>query len=329
MNLAKQLRGLTLETASALCVLSLRSILRAATAVTFALCLVPPFAQAQSKPEFVPFRGTVKGALYKPDAGPAPHVGILVMHRTANYLTHPACTELSRRGFLLLCMTTRYENNETMVDFERLPLDVKNGIEYLRRQPGITKILLFGHSGGGPLMSLYQAVAENGPSYCKGPNKLSECADDLAGLPPADGIVFADPNPGNSVNTLRRINPAVANENSPPNTPPVAEVDMFDPRNGYNPNGPSNYSAEFQARYFKAQADRMNGLIDMARAKLDRIKRQEYGYPDDDIVVIPRSGNPGSGAGNSESACSSPSRTCPISTAPRSPQSFCATTAPL
>jgi len=102
--------------------------LRAVSAVV-ALCLVPAAAQTQSKPEFIPFRGAVKGALYKPDAGPAPHVGILVMHRTANYLTHPACTELSKRGFMLLCMTTGYENNESMVDFERLPLDVKTGVE--------------------------------------------------------------------------------------------------------------------------------------------------------------------------------------------------------
>ena len=280
----------------------LPSTIYATCAGILALCLTPASGFAQSKPEFIPFQGTVKGVLYKPDSGPVPHVGILVMHRTSNYLTHPACTELSKRGFMLLCMTTRYENNETMVDFEKLPLDVKRGVEFLRRQPGISKVLLFGHSGGGPLMSLYQAVAENGPAYCKGPNKLSECGDDLAGLPAADGIVFADPNPGNSVNTLRRINPAVASENNPPDGPPVAALDMFDPKNGYNPNGPSNYSPEFQARYFKAQADRMNGLIGMARARLDRIKRRDYPYPDDDIVVIPRSGNPGSGAGNSESA---------------------------
>src|SRR5262249_14443904 len=208
---------------------------------------------------------------YRPDGGPAPHVGILVMHRTSNYLTHRACSELSRRGFMMLCMTTRFENNEVFVDYEKLSLDVKTGVEFLRRQAGITKVLLFGHSGGGPLMSLYQAVAENGPSYCKGPNKLTECGDDLAGLPRADGIIFADPNPGNSVNTLRRINPAVANENSPPDAPPIAALDMFDPRNGFNPNGPSSYSAEFQARYFKAQADRMNRLIDIAKDKLDRI----------------------------------------------------------
>jgi pimeloyl-ACP methyl ester carboxylesterase len=270
---------------------------RTALVLAILLGLVPASTQAQSNPQFIAFQGISKGALYRPDSGAAPHVGILVMHRTANFLNHRACTELSRRGFLLLCMNTRYENNEALVDFEKLPLDVKAGVDFLRRQPGITKIVLFAHSGGGPLMSFYQAVAENGPAYCKGANKLSQCGDDLAGLVPADGIVFADAHPGNAINTLRSLNPAVANENNPPDAPPIAALDMFDPKNGFNPNGPSHYSAEFQARYFKAQADRMNRLIDLARDKLDRIRRNAYPYPDDDIMIIPRGGNPGAGAG--------------------------------
>jgi hypothetical protein len=270
---------------------------RIALALAIVLGVAPGLVRAQSNPQFIAFQGISKGALYKPDSGPAPHVGVLAMHRTANYLNHRACTELSGRGFLLLCMNTRYENNEALVDFEKLPLDVKVGVEFLRRQPGITKVVLFAHSGGGPLMSFYQAVAENGPAYCKGPNKLTQCADDLAGLVPADGIVFADAHPGNAINTLRSLNPAVANENNPPDAPPIAALDMFDPSNGFNPNGPSHYSVEFQARYFKAQADRMNRLIDIARDKLDRIKRNAYPYPDDDIMIIPRGGNPGAGPG--------------------------------
>jgi pimeloyl-ACP methyl ester carboxylesterase len=272
---------------------------RAAFVAVLASCFLPYPASAQSKPEFIAMGGRAKAALYKPDSGPALHVGILVMHRTSNYLAHPACTELSRRGFLMLCMNTRYENNEALVDFEKLPLDVKTGVEFLRRQNGITKVVLFAHSGGGPLMSLYQAVAENGVSYCKGPNKLVECGDDLSGLTPADGIVFADAHPSNAVNTLRGLNPSVANENNPPDAPPIAELDPFNPKNGFNPNGPSNYSAEFQARYFKAQSDRMNRLIDTARDKLARMKRNEYPYPDNDIIVMPRGGNPGSGPGAS------------------------------
>jgi pimeloyl-ACP methyl ester carboxylesterase len=273
-------------------------LLCAAIIAALALGLMPGGkAAAQSNPSFVAFPGTSKGALYRPDSGPPPHVGILVMHRTSNFLAHRACTELSRRGFLLLCMNTRFENNEALVDFEKLPLDVKAGVNYLRQQNGITKIVLFGHSGGGPLMALYQAVAENGPSFCKGPSKLVECGDDLAGLSAADGIVFADAHPGNSINTLRGLNPAVADENNPPDAPLISELDPFDPKNGFNPNGPSHYSAEFQARYFKAQADRMNRLIDLARDKLARVKRSDYPYPDDDILVIPRGGNPGSGPG--------------------------------
>jgi pimeloyl-ACP methyl ester carboxylesterase len=273
------------------------SRVRAAIAAVIVFALAPAAASAQSRPELIPIAGRAKAALYRPDTGPTPHVGVLVMHRTSNYLTHRACTELSRRGFLMLCMNTRYENNEALVEFEKLPLDVKTGVEILRRQPGITKVVLFAHSGGGPLMALYQAVAENGPAYCKGANKLTECGDDLAGLPRADGIVFTDAHPGNSVNTLRGLNPSVANENNPPNAPPIAELDPFNPKNGFNPNGPSNYPPEFQARYFKSQAERMNRLIDAARDKLARMKRNDYPYPDDDILVIPRGGNPGSGPG--------------------------------
>ena len=200
------------------------SRVRAAIAAAIVFALAPASASAQSRPELIPIAGRAKAALYRPDTGPTPNVGVLVMHRTSNYLTHRACTELSRRGFLMLCMNTRYENNEALVEFEKLPLDVKTGVEILRRQPGITKVVLFAHSGGGPLMALYQAVAENGPAYCKGANKLTECGDDLAGLPRADGIVFTDAHPGNSVNTLRGLNPRSEEHTSELQSPSVSRM---------------------------------------------------------------------------------------------------------
>jgi hypothetical protein len=49
------------------------------------------------------------------------------------------------------------------VDFEKLPLDVKTGVEFLRRQPGIAKVVLFAHSGGGPLMSASALGKESAP----------------------------------------------------------------------------------------------------------------------------------------------------------------------
>src|SRR5437773_2768918 len=105
---------------------------------------------AQSNPRYIQFTPlNVKGALYKPDSGPTPHVAILAIHRTANFMSHPATTELSKRGFLVLGMNPRSDNNETIVDFESNALDIKSGIEFLRRQPGIMKVLLFGQSAGG------------------------------------------------------------------------------------------------------------------------------------------------------------------------------------
>jgi hypothetical protein len=56
---------------------------------------------AQTNPIFVQL-GQAKGALYKPDSGPAPHVGIVVMHRESNYMNNIACREFSRHGFMVL-----------------------------------------------------------------------------------------------------------------------------------------------------------------------------------------------------------------------------------
>ena len=127
----------------------------------------------------------------------------------------------------MLCVNTRYTNNEELVRFEEMALDVKAAIAFLRKQPGITKVLLFGHSGGGPTVSFYQAVAENGIAYCQKPERLVKCTDALANLPPADGIVFADSHPGNPVNVLRGLNPAVLNEKDPPDAGFDPALDPF------------------------------------------------------------------------------------------------------
>jgi pimeloyl-ACP methyl ester carboxylesterase len=241
---------------------------------------------AQSHPEYIQFSPSpVKGVLYKPDSGPAPHVAILIIHRTANVLGSSAARNLARRGFMVLGVNPRSDNNEAAVNFEANALDIKSGVEFLRTQPGITKILLWGHSGGGPATSFYEAVAEQGPAYCRGPNKLSECDDSLAGLPKADGLILIDAHPGISVNGLRSLNPAVLDEHDPKKLDPA--LDPFNPANGYK-DGASRYSDDFKRRYFKAQADRMNRLIDRALAELKAMKSGTAPYPDNDAMVLTR-----------------------------------------
>lgn len=242
---------------------------------------------AQSNPTYVQFTPqAVKGALYKPDTGPAPHVAVLLVHRTSNFLSHIATTELAKRGFLVLAMNPRSDNNEGVVQFEENALDVKSGVEFLRRQPGITKIVLLGHSGGGPATSFYQAVAEKGPSYCQGPTKLVECGKELAALPRADGLLLVDAHPGVSVNGLRSLNAAVIDDADSKRLNP--DLDPFSAKNGFNANGPSRYSDEFKKKYFAAQAARMNRLIDAALAKIRAMKAGTAAYPDDDVFLVVR-----------------------------------------
>ena len=141
-------------------------------------------------------------------------------------------------------------------------------------------------------MSFYQAVAENGIEFCQQPQKLMKCSDELANLPRADGIVFRDAHLGNGVNALRSLNPAVINDeeimerNADTRLDP--RLDPFNPDNGYNPNGVSSYSDDFKETYFRAQSDRMNRLIDIARERMQQIEAGTYKYPDDDAFIIPR-----------------------------------------
>jgi pimeloyl-ACP methyl ester carboxylesterase len=245
------------------------------------LALAASAALGQSNPAYIQFNpSATKGALYRPDSGPQPRVGILLVHRTANFLSHLGARELSKRGFLVLAVNPRSDNNEAAVRFEQNALDVKSGVEFLRKQPGIQKVILFGHSGGGPATSFYEAVAENGPSYCQGSNKLVECGNELAGLPRADGIILVDAHPGVSVNVLRSLNPAVLDEADPRKLDPA--LDPFDAKNGYNPSGASHYSDEFKQKYFRAQAARMNRLIAAALKKRQALKG------DDDVFLVPR-----------------------------------------
>jgi hypothetical protein len=248
---------------------------------------------AQSDPRYIKFTpGAVKGALYTPDSGAAPHVAILATHRTANYMGYLGCTELAKRGFLVLCMNPRSDNNEALVRWEDNALDVKSGMNFLRAQPGITKVLLWGFSGGGATTTFYQAVAENGTGYCRGAKKLIQCGDELYQLPPADGLILVDTNPGNAASALRRINGAVTNDaailgqSASPQIDPA--LDPFSMKNGFNPNGASTYTETFQKAYANAQAARMNRLIDLAQTRLRNIENGSGRFSDDDVFLVPR-----------------------------------------
>ena len=243
-------------------------------------------AIAQSTPQYIQFApSATKGALYRPDSGQVSPVAFLAIHRTSNFMNMIATRELAKRGFTVLGMNPRSDNNEAAVDFETIGPDIKQGIEFLKEQPGIKYVVLIGHSGGGPATTYYQATAENGPSYCNGENKLSTCDDEAAeGLPKADAMVLMDAHPGMTINVLRGLNAAVIDESKPHELDPA--LNPFNPENGFNPDGDSHYSDEFVDRYSRAQSDRMNRLIASAQQLQSAMEAGEHTPPDDEVFMV-------------------------------------------
>jgi pimeloyl-ACP methyl ester carboxylesterase len=247
---------------------------------------VPLSAWAQPRPEYIQFQPpTVKGALYRPDSGGS-DIGILIIHRVNNFLGHGAAGELARRGFVVLAMNSRFDNNEADVIWEAIAADVKLGVEFLRKTAGARKVILFGHSGGAATLSFYQAVAEKGIGFCNNPQKLTVCGRELADLPRADGLILADASSGNPVGLLRSLNPAVVTEGDPKGLDPA--LDPFSRANGFNPDGPSSYPAEFRQRYYAAQSARVNRLVEHALAQARQLGTDRATFPDDNVFLIVR-----------------------------------------
>lgn len=121
--------------------------------------------------------------------------------------------------------------------------------------PGVEKVLLAGHSTGGAELTSYQDVAENGPKACQGPERVYKCqTKDAENLPKADGVLL-DADSGAPWKTVA-LNPAVD-----PHHPRQrnAELDIYDPKNGYTPATRSaTYSPEFLKKFFAAQAANHN-----------------------------------------------------------------------
>jgi hypothetical protein len=267
---------------------------RAISTAAALLAVFPAFAAAPL-PIYVQFSGAAKGALYKPDPAlfPAPHIGVIAMHRNSNYLNHISTKELPARGFVVLGMNPRCDNNEAAcAPWENNALDVKSGVNYLRSQPGITKVILLGHSGGGPTMTFYDAVSEKGVAFCQQPGKLIKCSNSLAGLPHVDGVILMDAHPGNGINAVRSISGGVTNDQQilKNNQDPKVDkkLDPFDPNNGYRDAGLTQYSDAFKSNYFKAQSDRMNFLIGEA---LDRLAAVEANGDTDAPFIVPLADN--------------------------------------
>jgi hypothetical protein len=235
-------------------------------------------AELPIKNTFVHLGNGVPGVLYEPvKPGIKSQIAVLVMHG-GDYLSFSACTELSRRGYRVLCANPSGGSQDKNI------LDAKLAMTYLRKVSGVTKVVLFGHSGGATLMTGYQYIAEGGVKACQGAEKIYKCPDTLAGLPAADGIVLPDSNWGNAEMTLFSVDPAVSNETNGMTL--NADLDMYNPKNGFNAAG-STYSQEFTRKFLNAEAKRYNQLVAAAEARVAALDAKQGNYVDDEPFVAP------------------------------------------
>ena len=91
-------------------------------------------ASAQGPATYLQLSPTVKAVLYFPDPSVKARVAVVNMHEDGNRLADIACTELVQRGFYVLCMNGRSDNNEALDFWNDLPLDGATGIKYLKRR---------------------------------------------------------------------------------------------------------------------------------------------------------------------------------------------------
>lgn len=247
---------------------------------------VPPAVIPGVVQRFVPLGHGVPGVLYEPAApGPKARIALFVMHASGDYLTFSACSELSKRGYRVLCANNSTSKSGAFDDgvMDKVLGEAKLGIDFLRTLPAVDRVVLFGHSGGATIMTAYQAIAEHGATFCQAPALIHKCPNALTTLKPADGVVLADANWGQAEMTLLSVDPSVIDDSVGTRLNP--SLDMYNPANGYRKGGTA-YSPQFVGAFLAAEGARNNALLAKASARLALIDAGKGDYVDDEPFVI-------------------------------------------
>jgi hypothetical protein len=277
----RRLVGLGVVAVAALCLAPvLISSAQAANSGTAA----PTVAYTTSLEQIGPSK--LLAALYQPVTSvPNQAIGLILTHEDSDFIGSTPCLQLAQRGFTVLCVKSQYDD-QAQVIWDNLALDVSASVSFLRSLSTVKKVVLVGYSGGGAIMSYYENVAENGIAACDSSARLDPCSSSLANMPPADGVVILDGVPGIAFDRLIDLDASIINEKNL-NIRNEA-LDMFNPANGYNPNGSSNYSQAFINRYTVAQGAREGRIIANAQHLIAKIGKGTGQYTDDAPMPVGR-----------------------------------------
>lgn len=195
---------------------------------------------------------------------------VFVMHPRELLVTHYIVPYLLNAGYAVWVQGSRTVGNDLRLEHELAVQDVGAGMNELIAR-GFESIVHLGNSGGASLFAFYnqQALAADAERIARTPagrpTKLGG-----ASLPPADGLIFIAPHPGQGQLLLDMIDPSVLDEDDPLSCDP--SLTPFSAENGFRPaaKGGAHYSAEFLERYRAAQHERVARIDARARALIDR-----------------------------------------------------------
>ncbi len=191
---------------------------------------------------------------------------VCLMHPRADFSRHYLVPGLLEAGHAVLCVNSRWLNNDATLIHERVLLDVAAGLAAVRER--FDRVVLCGNSGGGSLFTFYLSQALARPE-----ERLRETAAgdplrlDQALLPAADAMIYLAAHPGEGHYLLHAVDASVLEEGDPVSCDPA--LDMYDLRNGFaEPPKQSRYMPEFVAAYRQAQRARIERIDAEARRRV-------------------------------------------------------------
>ena len=270
---------LALPALAALSLLAAAPIVRAQQGPGGARPASGPMDTAAYKATYIRLGGNdSEGLLYEPrEASAKSRIAMVFAHPQGNNFNEPLGREMSRRGYRVLMVNYRGGSEGAEA---QLP-SISRGIAYLRTLPGVQKVILVGHSGGGATVPLYVNVAQHGPTACSDAAKIYPCrTEGLTGLQVPDGMVLLDPVLG-GFHQMSSVDPAESPRGR------IAALDMFSPANGFDPaTKRATYKPDFAARFYKAQSARNMQIIDAAVARLKVIEAGKGEFRDDEPLTL-------------------------------------------
>lgn len=217
------------------------------------------------------------------DDGCDKEVAYIVLHPAVSFWNHYLVEPMNQRHRAILALNSRYVNNDSTLKMEAVIQDVGGGVRFLREQ-GYKKVVLIANSAGGPVMSLYQAQAENLTITSTPDGEPFDIVKD--DLPPVDGIALVGAHLGRAQKFRVTLDPSILSETDPYSTDP--ELDMFNPKNG------PPFDLDWLARYRAMQKERHERLTAWVLGRLRELRDSRNTSParDQGFVIYRTYANP-------------------------------------